>query len=125
MLLLVIFSTRLERAILCLSSSKILTPHPPLRPARQVCTLPPSLVRGEDTRAGWRGGWGVNIWKDARHRIGLLQYSIISLRSLGLILIIPAPSKRFDTCLKFRGKSLIFPVQSNCDQGYQELFPTP
>jgi hypothetical protein len=25
------------------------------------------LVRGEDTLAGWRGGWGVNILEDARH----------------------------------------------------------
>ncbi len=22
---------------------------------------------GEDTLAGWRGGWGVNIFEDARH----------------------------------------------------------
>jgi hypothetical protein len=33
---------------------------------RRVCT-PPPLVRGEDTLAGWRGGWGVNILEDARH----------------------------------------------------------
>jgi hypothetical protein len=25
------------------------------------------LVRGEDTLAGWRGGWEVNILEDARH----------------------------------------------------------
>jgi hypothetical protein len=25
------------------------------------------LVRGEDTRAGWRKGRGVNIFEDARH----------------------------------------------------------
>jgi hypothetical protein len=53
-----------KRPILCLASSKILTPHP--LTARRVCT-PPSLVRGEDTLAGWRGGWGVNILEDARH----------------------------------------------------------
>jgi hypothetical protein len=35
---------------------------PPHRPA-SVC--PPPLVRGEDTLAGWRGGWGVNILEDA------------------------------------------------------------
>jgi hypothetical protein len=28
---------------------------------------PPPLVRGEDTLAGWRGGGGVNILKDAGH----------------------------------------------------------
>jgi hypothetical protein len=54
-----------KRAILFLSSSKILTPHPPLRPA--------SVLRGEDRLAGWRGGWGVNILEDERNRIALLQ----------------------------------------------------
>jgi hypothetical protein len=49
-----------KRPILCLAPSKILTPH---RPA----SVPPPLVRGEDTLAGWRGGWGVNILEDARH----------------------------------------------------------
>jgi hypothetical protein len=34
-----------KRAILFLSSSKILTPHPPLRPAS---VYPPPLLRGED-----------------------------------------------------------------------------
>jgi hypothetical protein len=36
---------------------------------RRVCTppRPPPLVRGEDTLAGGRGGWGVNILEDARH----------------------------------------------------------
>jgi hypothetical protein len=33
--------------------------------AQRVCT--PPLVRGEDTLAGWRGGWTVNILDDARH----------------------------------------------------------
>jgi hypothetical protein len=28
---------------------------------------PSPLVRGEDTLAGWRGGWGVNILEDTRH----------------------------------------------------------
>jgi hypothetical protein len=37
-------------------------PHPPHRPAS---VYPPPLVRGEDTLAGWRGGWGVNILEDA------------------------------------------------------------
>ncbi len=53
-----------KRQIQCLASSKILTPHP--LTARRVCT-PPPLVRGEDTLAGWRAGWGVNILEDARH----------------------------------------------------------
>jgi hypothetical protein len=50
--------------ILSLSSSKILTPHPP---------LPPTFVGGEDTLARRRGGWGVNILEDERDRIALLQ----------------------------------------------------
>ncbi len=28
---------------------------------------PPPSVRGEDTLAGQRGGWGVNILEDVRH----------------------------------------------------------
>ncbi len=52
-----------KRPILCLASSKILTPTP--LAARRVYA--PPLVRGEDTLAGWRGGWGVNILEDARH----------------------------------------------------------
>ncbi len=52
------------RPILCLTSSKILTPHPPHCPAS---VYPPPLVRGEDKLAGWRRGWGVNILKDAGH----------------------------------------------------------
>ena len=44
-----------KRAILFLSSSKILTPHPPRKPAS---VSSPPLFRGEDTLAGRRGGWG-------------------------------------------------------------------
>jgi hypothetical protein len=54
-----------KRAILFLSSSKILTPHPPTRPA--------SVLRGEDRLARRRGGWGVNILEDERNKIALLQ----------------------------------------------------
>ncbi len=39
-------------------------PPPPHRPAS---VYPPPLVRGEDTHAEWRGGWGVNILEYARH----------------------------------------------------------
>jgi hypothetical protein len=48
-------------------------PPPPSPPGECV---PPAFgagVLGEDTLAGWRGGWGVNILEDARHRIGLLE----------------------------------------------------
>ncbi len=57
-----------KRAILSLSSSKILTPHPPLRQASVY-----AFVGGEDTLARRRGGWGFNILEDERDRIALLQ----------------------------------------------------
>jgi hypothetical protein len=41
-----------------------LTPSPP-----SECVLPPHI-------AGRWGGWGVNIFEDARQRIGLLQYNL-------------------------------------------------
>jgi hypothetical protein len=50
-------------------------PPPPFSAGR-VCTVPPAFVGGgggEDTLAGPRGGWGVNILGDERHRIALLQ----------------------------------------------------
>ncbi len=59
-----------KRAILFLSSSKILTPHPPL-PLASV--YPPPLLRGEDRLVRGRRGWGVNILEDERNRIALLQ----------------------------------------------------
>ncbi len=41
---------------------------PPPPPTRPASVYHPPLVRGEDTLAGWRGGWGVNILEeDARH----------------------------------------------------------
>ncbi len=58
-----------KRAILSLSSSKILTPHPPL-PLASV--YPPAFVGGEDTLARRRGGWAVNILEDGRDMIALL-----------------------------------------------------
>jgi hypothetical protein len=42
-------------------------PHPPLRPA-SVCP-PPLLGGGEDTLAGGRGGWGVNILEDESNNL--------------------------------------------------------
>jgi hypothetical protein len=62
-----------KRAILFLSSSKILTPHPSLRPAS--LSSPRNKGRGGAgyTLAGLRGGWGVNNLEDERNRIALLQ----------------------------------------------------
>jgi hypothetical protein len=37
-------------------------PPPPAPPGE---CIPPPLVPGEDTLAGWRGGWGVNILEEA------------------------------------------------------------
>jgi hypothetical protein len=39
-------------------------PPPPSLPGECV---PPAFGAGEDTLAGWRGGWGVIILEDARH----------------------------------------------------------
>ncbi len=58
------FRDHCKRAILFLSSSKILTPHPPLRPAS---VYSPPLLRGEDRLARRRGGRGVNILEDDRN----------------------------------------------------------
>ncbi len=55
-----------KRAILFLSSSKILTPHPPLHPAS---VYSPPLLRGEDRLAG------SIVWKT--REIGLPSYSKI------------------------------------------------
>ncbi len=46
-----------KRPILCQASS--FDPPPLHRPAS--VHPPPALMLGEDTLAGWRGGWGVNI----------------------------------------------------------------
>jgi hypothetical protein len=59
-----------KRAILSLSSSKILTPHPPL-PLASV--YPPPLLGGGHTRQAERG-MGVNIFWKTRE-IGLPSYS--------------------------------------------------
>jgi hypothetical protein len=45
----------------------------PLPPSPLGECVPPAFVEGEDTLAGHRGGWGVNILEDERHRIALLQ----------------------------------------------------
>jgi hypothetical protein len=39
----------------------------PPAPSPPCECVPPYLVRGEDTLAGWRKGWRVNILEDARH----------------------------------------------------------
>jgi hypothetical protein len=62
-----------KMAILFLSSSKILTPHPPLHPVRM--SSPRNKGRGY-TLAGWTGGWGINILEDERNT-GLPSYSKI------------------------------------------------
>ncbi len=61
-----------KRAILFFSSSKILTPHPPLRPASLSS---PRNKGGEYTLAGRRRGWGSIFWKT--REIGLSSYSKI------------------------------------------------
>ncbi len=59
-----------KRAILSLASSKILTPHPPLRLASE--SSPPTKAGGAHSPGG-EGDGGVNILEDERYRIALLQ----------------------------------------------------
>ncbi len=59
-----------KRAILSLSSSKILTPHPPLRPAS---VYPPPLLGGRTHSPGGEGDGGSIFWKTSE--IGLPSYS--------------------------------------------------
>ncbi len=52
---------------------------PPPSPLGECVPLGPAppLLRGEDTLAGWRGGWRVNILEDARHSSVLYLYRIL------------------------------------------------
>ena len=68
-----------KRPILCLASSKILN-WPPTLSLPGECVSPP-LLRGEDTLAGWRRGWGVNILEDARYCPVLYLYKYFVYRS--------------------------------------------
>jgi hypothetical protein len=74
----------LQSTQLCLASSKILTPTP--LSTQRVC--PPPHHRRGDTHSPRGGGGGVNIFEDARHWIGLLQYN------LSTVLIIQGWQKR-------------------------------
>ncbi len=67
-------STVSGQPIQCQASSKIMTPPPP---------LPVECVPPEDTLAGWRGGWRVNILEDARHS------SVFQVCKYFMLLIIP------------------------------------
>jgi hypothetical protein len=61
-----------KKAILFLSSSKILTPNGPTPSPPGESVLPPQQRRGVHT-AGRRGGWRINNLEDERNRIALLQ----------------------------------------------------
>jgi hypothetical protein len=55
---------------------------PPSPSPHGESVLPPQQRRGEDTLAGRRGGWGVNILEDERNRVALLQWSLYAWESL-------------------------------------------
>ncbi len=74
-----------KRAILSLSSSKIFTPHPPLRPASVY--PPPLLGGGGDRLAGRRGDGGSIFWKT--REIGLPSYSKWSLYAQNRPILFP------------------------------------
>jgi hypothetical protein len=114
-----------KRAILFLSSSKILTPHPPLRPASVF--LPP-LLRGEDRLAGRREGVGGSIFWKTRE-IGLPSYSKICTCTLCLGLrrwmsfcpLILSPSISFSVVLQDGGKK--WKRKKNIDHHGQRTIP--
>jgi hypothetical protein len=59
---------------------------PPLPSPPGDCVLyPPPLLRGEDTLAGWRGGWGVNMLEDARVQDTALYSTYIESSLLGCL----------------------------------------
>ncbi len=66
-----IISVRGQSHVLRLPKYWSPTPSPP-----GEC-VPPPMVRGEDTLAGWRGGWWVNILEEARHSSALYLYRIL------------------------------------------------
>jgi hypothetical protein len=68
-----------KRSILCLASSKIMTPLP--LTARRVCT--PAFGAGGGHTRWVERGWGVNILEDARHSsvLYIFKYFVIHTHS--------------------------------------------
>jgi hypothetical protein len=72
---------------------------------------PPPLEQGEETLAGWRGGWGVKILEDARHSsvLYVCKYFVVHAHSLSLYLVsiimykvvVYSLAERADTLLLF------------------------
>ncbi len=58
---------------------------PPLPSPPSECVLPPAPKAGDTHSPGgdWWGGWGVNILEDARNTIGLLQYNLSTVSTIG------------------------------------------
>jgi hypothetical protein len=109
--------THCKMPILYLASSEILTLHPPRRPAS---VYPPPLVRREDTLAGWRGGWGVNILEDARHSSVFYIYLTCKLSCCFLERTNMASwelRKKGRYSIGYRRKMLTFPCYSFNDPG--------
>jgi hypothetical protein len=69
-------------------------PPPPHHPAS---VYPPSLVRGEDTLAGWRGGSGSIFWKTSDTALYSTYVSTLCLNQ----------TKNGLCCLAFCSKSLL------------------
>jgi hypothetical protein len=83
-----------KRAILFLSSSKILTPHPPLRPGS---VYPPPLCCGGRTDSpGGEGDGGSIFWKT--REIGLPSYSKICTLWVAVVVYRPGRAGRIRNC---------------------------
>jgi hypothetical protein len=65
------YSSSDDRCTVTVLNAKILISIVPYVERLLLCAPPPPLFGGEDTLAGPRGGWGVNILEDERHRIAL------------------------------------------------------
>jgi hypothetical protein len=85
-------------------------PPPPSPPGECV---PPPFVREEDTLAGWRGGWGVNFFEDARRSsvLYICKYIVVTYQShiskfVCVCVSDPYLPGRDDTVLKWKPLSM-------------------
>ncbi len=92
--------------------------HPSPSPPGE-CVPPPPLLRGEDTLAGWRGGWGVNILEDARHSSVLYLYRIL----FGIISLPLIPCPSHFTCLSLSSSCLSLSPYQSLPLSCLSLFP--
>jgi hypothetical protein len=87
-----------KRPILCISSSKILTPL--------------TARRGEDKLAGWRKGWGVNILEGARHSSVLYICKYFVMYTESITVSAPSMNLRPPHSPSRKGVCTVYPLPS-------------